>query len=139
MADKITRDEQDDKNYELKFLTDHYPAAYAVDRTAGANPIRQPLANLQEAGTLYGNIIYHKAPVMMRQLELLMGKDAFRDGLREYLAKYKYSNATWPDVIQILSKHTTSDLFKWNKVWVNEAGRPVFTYKLVHDSKTLSS
>jgi len=82
MADKITQGNQPASTYELKFLIDHFPAAYGVDRTPGANPIRQQLSNLQEAGTLYGNIIYHKAPIMMRQLERLMGKEAFRDGLR---------------------------------------------------------
>jgi aminopeptidase N len=47
----------------------HYPGAYDVDRTPGTNPIRQPLENLNEAGSLYGAIIYQKAPVVMRQLE----------------------------------------------------------------------
>lgn len=139
IADKITRGKQHDNNYELKFLIDHYPAAYAVDRTAGANPIRQSLSNLQEAGTLYGNIIYHKAPVMMRQLELLMGKDAFQNGLREYLKTYKYSNANWPQLIQILGKYTTANLGNWNKVWVNEPGRSVFSYTLTENNKTISA
>jgi len=130
MADKISTVTQPDGNFDLKFVTEHYPAAYAVDRTAGANPIRQPLDNLQAAGSLYGNIIYHKAPIMMRQLELLMGPDAFRDGLREYLRRYAYGNATWPDLIQILDARTPADLQTWNKVWVNEPGRPVFDYQL---------
>ncbi len=130
MADKIGAVTQPDGNFDLKFLTDHYPAAYAVDRTAGANPIRQPLANLQDAGSLYGNIIYHKAPIMMRQLEHLMGPDAFRDGLREYLRRYAYGNATWPNLIAILDARTPADLQAWNKVWVNEPGRPQFSYRL---------
>lgn len=76
MADKITQGGQSSDSYELKFLLTHLPRAYAVDRTGGANPIRQQLNNLQEAGTLYGAIIYDKAPVMMRQLERLMGAEA---------------------------------------------------------------
>ena len=39
------------------------------------NEIRQPLANLDDAGTLYGAIIYQKAPIVMRQLETLIGAD----------------------------------------------------------------
>ncbi|GEO11522.1 M1 family metallopeptidase [Segetibacter aerophilus] len=130
MADKASQVSQANNNYDLKLLIDHFPAAYGVDRTLGANTIRQPLLNLQEAGTLYGNIIYHKAPIMMRQLERLMGKDAFRDGLREYLSRYQFGNATWPDLISILDQHTTADLNKWNKVWVNKAGRPAINYSL---------
>ena len=130
MADKVTQVAVKNSNYDLKFVIDHYPAAYGIDRTAGANAIRQPLANLQDAGSLYGNIIYHKAPVMMRQLERLMGPEAFRDGLREYLKTYAHGNATWPDLIAILDARTPADLQTWNQVWVNQPGRPVFSYDL---------
>ncbi|GAB3540166.1 M1 family aminopeptidase [Pontibacter brevis] len=130
MADKITQVALENANYDLKFLIDHFPAAYSVDRTAGANPIRQPLSNLQDAGSLYGNIIYHKAPVVMRQLERLMGEEAFKQGLQEYLKTYANSNATWPELIAILDARTPADLQAWNQVWVNEPGRPVFSYDL---------
>jgi len=130
MADKIARGNDVDSSYELKFLLTHYPRAYAVDRTEGANPIRQELFNLNQAGSLYGAIIYDKAPIMMRQLERLMGATAFRDGLREYLKTYSYDNATWPDLIAMLDKRTSEDLKAWNKVWVNTPGRPVFDYSL---------
>ena len=128
MADKMNPEAAAGPAQLLKFVTDHYPAAYAVDRTAGANPIRQPLDNLQEAGSLYGGIIYHKAPIMMRQLELLMGEQPFRAGVREYLKKYARGNATWPDLIAILDARTPADLAAWNQVWVNQPGRPVFDY-----------
>ncbi|GAA4043154.1 M1 family aminopeptidase [Hymenobacter glaciei] len=130
MADKVTQVAVKNPNYDLKFVIDHYPAAYGIDRTAGANAIRQPLANLQDAGSLYGNIIYHKAPIMMRQLERLMGPEAFRDGLREYLKTYAHGNATWPELIAILDARTPADLQVWNQVWVNQPGRPVFSYDL---------
>jgi aminopeptidase N len=125
MADKVSGKLMGKEAFNLKFLQDHYPAAYGVDRTAGANPIRQQLDNLQDAGSMYGNIIYHKAPIMMRQLELLMGAENFRAGVREYLEKYAFQNATWPDLITCLGHHTKADLNAWNKVWVNETGRPV--------------
>ncbi|WP_022824953.1 M1 family metallopeptidase [Hymenobacter norwichensis] len=137
MADKITQVAVPNSNYDLKFVVDHYPAAYGVDRTAGANPIRQNLDNLKDAGSLYGNIIYHKAPIMMRQLERLMGEEAFRQGLQEYLKKYSFGNATWPDLIAILDARTPADLQAWNQVWVNQPGRPVFSYRISggHDQR----
>ncbi len=128
MADKIVKATQPESNFDLEFLLSHFPAAYSVDRTEGPNAIGQPLENLNQAGTLYGPIIYHKAPIMMRQLERLMGPDALRDGLREYLKKYAYGNATWSDLIAILDKYTPADLATWNKVWVNQTGRPRFDY-----------
>lgn len=139
MADKIARAAYPDDNADLKFLTGHLPAAYSTDRTAGSNPIRQPLENLQDAGSLYGNIIYHKAPVMMRQLEMLMGDTAFRAGVREYLHRYAYGNASWPELIEILGAHTTRDLQSWNRVWVEKPGRPVFSYRMKAENGWIES
>ena len=138
MADKITQGVGDKGTYELKFLLTHFPRAYSIDRTAGANAIRQALPNLQEAGSLYGPIIYNKAPVMMRQLERLMGAEAFRDGLREYLKTYAFGNATWPDLIRILDERTPVDLQAWNQVWVNTPGRPVLTYTLQQNANKIT-
>ena len=124
MAEKIVNPSFPALNHELRFFLGNYPAAYSVDRTAGANPIRQPLANLDEAGQLYGAIIYQKAPIVMRQLELTVGADSFRDGLREYLKTYSFGNATWTDLVRILDARTPQDLAQWSRAWVDERGRP---------------
>ncbi|HTI36614.1 MAG TPA: M1 family aminopeptidase [Vicinamibacterales bacterium] len=130
MAAKIVNPSFPGINHELRFLLSYYPSAYDVDRTAGSNAIRQPLANLAEAGTLYGAIIYQKAPIVMRQLETLVGSEAFRDGLREYLRRYSYSNASWTDLISLLDSRTPEDLAEWSHAWVDEPGRPVISTEL---------
>jgi len=134
MAAKIVNPSFPGVNHDLRFLLDNYPAAYAVDRTAGTNAIRQPLANLSEAGSLYGAIIYQKAPVVMRQLELILGADALRDGLREYLRQHAYANASWPDLIELLDARTPEDLAAWSHAWVEEAGRVIVTTELKVDN-----
>jgi aminopeptidase N len=124
MAAKIVNPSFPDVNHDLRFLLQHYPAAYEVDRTDGANPIRQPLGNLNEAGALYGAIIYQKAPIVLRQLEMLMGVYPLRDGLREFLRTYAFGNAGWPDLIRLLDPRTEHDLAAWSRAWIEEAGRP---------------
>jgi aminopeptidase N len=94
----------------------------------GANPIRQVLDNLQNAGNDVRTYYLQQSTYMMRQLELLTGEENFRKGIGEYLKKYAYSNATWPDLIEILDRHTDKDLQSWNKVWVNDPGRPIVNY-----------
>jgi len=126
MADKIVNPAFPQVDHALNFLVSHYPAAYAVDRSEGPNPIRQALPNLNQAGQLYGSIIYHKAPIMMRQLELMVGEETLRQGLAEYLQQFSYGNATWPELIDILDSRTDIDLAAWSEVWVNTAGRPQF-------------
>jgi len=127
MAGKIVNPSFPEVDHDLRFLMSNHPAAYGVDRTQGANPIRQPLDNLREAGTLYGAIIYQKAPIVMRQLEARVGEETFRDGLREYLGAHEYGNATWPDLIDVLDRRTPEDLAAWSHVWVEEGGRPTVT------------
>ena len=138
MAAKIVNPSFPEVNHDLRFLLSNYPAAYQVDRAAGANPIRQPLANLEEAGQLYGAIIYQKAPIAMRQLEMITGETAFRDGLREYLNTYKFGNATWVDLVRVLDARTPEDLAAWSHAWVEERGRPEFTTVLGVESGRVS-
>ena len=124
MAAKIAGPSFPDINLDLRFFQAHLPAAYAVDRTPGTNPIRQELENLREAGSLYGAIIYQKAPVVMRQLERLVGDSTFREGLRRYLDRFRFANATWPELIAILDELSPEDLAAWSHAWVEEPGRP---------------
>ena len=124
MAAKIVNPSFPTVNHDLRFLLSNYPAAYEVDRTAGANPIRQELDNLNEAGSMYGAIIYQKAPVVMRHLEALLGADNFRDGLRDYLKRHAFANATWSDLITVLDARTPTNLQAWSHAWVDQPGRP---------------
>ena len=139
MAAKIVNPSFPEIDHALRFFLAHYPAAYDVDRTEGANPIRQPLENLNAAGTLYGAIIYQKAPIVMQHLERLVGEDALRRGLREYLAGFRFGNATWNDLIAILDGSTNEDLHAWSHVWVEEPGRPtvVATVETVRDTQAV--
>jgi len=130
MAAKIVNPSFPAINHDLRFLLDYYPPAYDIDRTGGSNPIRQGLANLNEAGALYGNIIYDKAPIVMRQLETLVGSEAFRDGLRDYLKRFSFGNATWTDLIRLLDGRTPDDLASWSHAWVDLDGRPVVATEL---------
>ena len=136
MGSKIVNPSFPEVNHELRFLS-NYSSAYTVDRSLGANEIRQPLDNLNMAGTLYGSIIYSKAPVVMKQLELLVGEKTFQKGMQIYLSNYAYENATWPDLIKILDNLSKEDLTAWSKVWVDEPDRPIVEYELLIDQDTL--
>ena len=135
MAAKIVNPSFPDVNHDLRFLLANYPSAYQIDRTAGTNPIRQHLVNLNEAGQLYGAIIYQKAPIVMRQLEMMLGEQPFRDGLREYLKRYAFGNATWLDLVRILDERTPEDVAAWSRAWVEERGRPEFSVAIAADGR----
>ncbi len=127
MSDKIVRPDFPDINHDLRFLLSRYPAAYAVDRTRGTNPVIQDLENMKDAGSLYGGIIYNKAPIVMRQLEKLAGEDNLRKALQLYLKEYSWGNARWDDLAAIIGKVTHEPLDEWSRMWFREAGMPVIT------------
>ncbi|SFG65566.1 M1 family aminopeptidase [Prevotella sp. KH2C16] len=124
-AAKISREQFPEINHELNFLKAYQVRALSTDRTDGTHPIHQMLANLKDAGLLYGNIIYQKAPVMMRKFEEQIGEEKLRRGLIQYLKRFSYGNATWDDLIEILqSEAPESGIKEWVNVWVKQKGLP---------------
>ncbi|MDF1559897.1 MAG: M1 family aminopeptidase [Bacteroidales bacterium] len=127
MSDKIVTPDFPSVNHELRFLLSRYPAAYNVDRTRGTNPVIQELGNMKDAGSLYGAIIYNKAPIVMRQLGQLAGEEKLREALQIYLKEYSFGNARWDDLIAIIEKVTRKPLEEWSRMWFREAGMPLIT------------
>lgn len=138
MADKISREQFPTVNHDLAFIKTHYPIALSTDRTSGTHPIQQQLENLNQAGLLYGNIIYHKAPIMMRKLEREIGEDILQKGLRSYLRKYAYGNASWDDLIAELDRfahmHRASS---FSDVWVKQKGLPTVSAQRDDDGNVM--
>ncbi len=116
-----------DVDLSMKFAG-YMESSFSEDRTPGANPIKQPLENMKDAGLLYGNIIYNKAPIVMNMLGGKCGEKGFQDGIREYLKTFAYSNATWEELVAILDKYCDEDLEKWSRQWIFTAGIPVIEY-----------
>ena len=139
MASMIVAEQFPDINHNLNFIRNYHISALEEDRTDGTHPIAQSLDNLKDAGLLYGNIIYKKAPIVMRKLHQLMGDEPFRAGLQKYLKKYSYSNATWDDLIDILSDEAPqSNLKAFSQSWVKERGCPTITYNLSKRELTIN-
>jgi len=133
MSDKIAGPDFPDINHDLRFLLTRYPDAYEVDRTRGTNPIVQELGNMKDAGSLYGGIIYNKAPIVMRQLEQLAGEENLKRGLQVYLNKYTWGNARWDDLVAILEETSQKPLGEWSRMWVREAGMPIIKPVIAED------
>ena len=79
-----------------------YPAATAVaqdregalqiDATAATHPIIRHVETVDQIGEAFDNITYMKGQAVIGMMEATLGPDTFRDGIRRYMAKYKYSN-----------------------------------------------
>ncbi len=120
-------------NHSLNWYKTYVSSAINQDRTEGRTSIRQPLDNMRYSGLIYNNIIYNKAPVMMRKMVEMMGKEAFQRGIQRYVKTYLYDNATWDDLIAILDSETRVDLKAFSKQWVDETYWPTRTVASVDD------
>lgn len=125
MASKITRQKYSRADHDLNFLKTYQSRAMAFDRSEGTHPIAQELKNLDNASLLYDDIIYDKAPVMMRILEEIMGAQRLQSGLQKYLQKYFFKSASWDDLIEVLDQEAPGiNVRQFSDVWVKQKGMP---------------
>ena len=100
------------------FYLRNKPAAYAVDATRGTTPVWQSLANLDQAKSNYGAIVYNKAPSVLKR------------GLRRFLTAHAYANATWRDLLAAIGKESGRSLDGWGKQYILRPGMPVIDQSL---------
>ena len=114
----------------LGFYLRNKPAAYDVDLTAGTTPIWQQLANLDQAKSNYGAIVYNKAPGVLKQLNYLVGDSAFRAGVHRFLVTHAYGNATWRDLLDAIGSAAHQPLTEWGKQYILRPGMPIIEQHL---------
>ncbi|MEO6392498.1 MAG: M1 family aminopeptidase [Pyrinomonadaceae bacterium] len=109
------------------FYERNKPLAYITDTTKGTTAIWQVIPNLNSAKSAYGNIVYRKAPSMLRQAEFYLGQEKFRLAVRAFLKKHAYANAEWSDLVREFEVASGLKLDQWANTWVKRRGMPVIT------------
>ena len=112
------------ENIWKRFYQSIKPAAYGIDSTKGTTPIYQDIANLKDAKSAYGAIVYSKAPGVIKQLAFVLGEEHFRDGLRVYLKEHAYANAEWSDLVHAFEAVSGRSLQDWAALWIRRRGMP---------------
>ena len=139
MAAKALADLAPDADAWKTFYLGNKPSAYAVDQTAGTRPLWQALDNLSQAKSNYGAIVYNKAPGVLKQLEYLVGDSAFQAGVRSFLARYAFGNATWRDLLASVGTAAGRPLDAFGREFMLRAGMPVVEQRvLVRDGRIAS-
>ena len=100
------------------------PLAYGIDATRGTTPIYQEIANLKDAKSAYGAIVYQKAPSLLQSLSFVLGAEKFRAGVRLFLREHAYANAEWNDLIRAFETTSQQRLTGWANAWVRRRGMP---------------
>lgn len=131
MAAKMQDATDPNSNAWKTFYLRNKPVAYATDVTAGTTAVWQSLANLDQAKSNYGPIVYNKAPSVLRQLEYAVGAPAFQRGVQAFLRAHAYGNATWRDLLGAIGGAAGIDLTSWGRQWILRPGMPIVEQRLV--------
>ena len=72
--------------------------AMSADARSTAHPIQMLIADESQIMTAFDSISYQKGEAFLRMLEVYLGEDTFRDGMRRYMKAHAYSSATTADL-----------------------------------------
>jgi aminopeptidase N len=97
----------------------------ALDARKTTHPIQTPITNEDQAANAFDQITYEKGQAFLRMLEHYLGEDAFRKGIRAYMANHKYSNTTSADLWLALEKASGKPVEKLASDWTLQPGFPL--------------
>ena len=81
--------------------------AMDIDARRGTHPVIMHIDDASQTEGAFDTITYAKGAQVVRTLEAWMGEDAFRDGVRRYVARHAYANTVTDDLWQSLDEHAT--------------------------------
>ncbi len=70
----------------------------AMDDSARTRPVRLTMTSRHDTDNVYSQFVYQKGAALLWMLEGWLGEDRVHDGLRAYLKKFAYANATTADL-----------------------------------------
>jgi aminopeptidase N len=98
MTNKGQNSSKPDWHIEQFFPKDNPQRVLKLDGPESSHPIIADVKNPNEITRIFNGISYSKAASAIRMLEFAIGKDLFRDGIRNYLKKFSYGNARTQDL-----------------------------------------
>ncbi|RYC13788.1 aminopeptidase N [Nocardioides zhouii] len=97
-------------------------AAYLADQGPASHPIRQPVATVADAESIFDSITYPKGAAVLKQLMHFVGEDTFSTGMSAYFAEHAWGNTTLDDLVASLEQASGRDLQPWRIAWLETAG-----------------
>ncbi|MEY2404218.1 MAG: tricorn protease interacting factor, partial [Acidimicrobiaceae bacterium] len=106
-------------------------AAFDIDSLESTRPIEFEVVSPQEAEGMFDVLTYEKGASVLRMLEQFLGEDAFRDGIRAYLAQHAYGNTETTDLWDAIEASTGEPVRHIMDTWIFQGGYPVVSCEIV--------
>jgi aminopeptidase 2 len=107
------------------FVIGNYAAGINLDSMRSSHPVEVQANTPAEIAQIFDAISYSKGASVIRMLNDYLGKELFAKGIRKYLKKHLYSNATTSDLWESLSEVSGQDIGTMMAGWIEKVGFPV--------------
>lgn len=104
-------------------------AAMGPDALSSTHPIVQPVRNPESAS--FDGITYQKGQAVIRMMETYIGEEAFRNGVRAYMAEHAYGNTVTDDLWTALESASGTPITAIARDFTNQPGVPLITVESV--------
>jgi len=119
-----------------QYISDTQTSALKLDSMRSSHPIQVPIKRAEEVEEVFDAISYNKGSCVIKMLHSVIGEDAFKQGLQNYMQKYKYSNTQTTDLWLEWTKVSKLDVGELMSGWTEQMGFPVLRVK--KDGKNVS-
>lgn len=107
-------------------------AQFAEDAGPTSHPIK-PKSYI-EVNNFYTSTVYNKGAEVIRMIQTLIGKKAFRKGIDKYFELYDGQAVTTEDFVYAMEQASGVDLKEFSK-WYHQSGTPKLEVKFDYDPK----
>ena len=118
--------------------------ALLVDGLHHTRPVEFPVNDPADAEAMFDVLTYEKGGSVLRMLEQHLGRDTFRQGVREYLRRHAYANADTADLWRAIESaaapkagSSAQDIPLMMQSWVFQPGYPVIEVRRQGDALSL--
>ncbi len=125
MAAKATERWHPDWRPWLAQLSDGTATAMALDARAGTHPVVQTVNTIDEANLAFDSITYEKGLAVIRMIEAYVGEDAFRQGVRDYIASHRYGNARTEELWSAIQAASGQPVLEIARSFTGQPGFPM--------------
>jgi len=108
-----------------QFVEEDMNTAMGIDALNSTHPIDVKVNSPAEIREIFDAISYDKGGCVLRMLENYTGEAKFQSGLKQYLSKHKYQNATGNDLWNEISKTSKMPVNKMVQTWLKQPGFPI--------------
>ena len=108
-----------------QFVSDTLGVALQLDALNNSHPIEVLVNDPAEAREVFDDISYKKGGSILRMLLKYLGEENFRQGLKIYLNRFKYSNTQTDDLWKALEVASGKPVGEVMTTWTKQKGFPV--------------